>query len=218
MKVYTTEEARHIVMKCAKLYEQNLNNKKFLIIYKSRKENKTNYLELLFLKENYQHLTGVELIDNHGVHRNNVSELFYIKCLNNSLKKDEIVFKDKSTTNLKLHALENIVRFYNISKIVGEYDESRPYLIIDKVVGNVNYCLGIKKVSGVYVPVTALAEDARKLTCSDSSQVLCIFVKNKNDDIYSQVKYVTKGCNLNTLNYQNELKKLFTLKNYIFKG
>lgn len=95
MKTYTTEDARNIVMKCAKLYEQNLNNKKFLVIYKDRIQNTIRHLELIFLKNNYQHLTGIELIDDCGKVRKNVSELFYAKCLNNTLKKVKLFLKTR---------------------------------------------------------------------------------------------------------------------------
>lgn len=47
MHSYTLEEARSIVMRCAKQYERNLLNQLFLIIYRDRKDNQVKSLEIL---------------------------------------------------------------------------------------------------------------------------------------------------------------------------
>ncbi len=109
MKKYTLEEARKIVMKCAKQYEKNLMNKRFEIIYRDRVDNQIKDIEVCFGKENYQHLTGVELIDKDGNIRKHTSELFFEKCLRNRLAKNEIKFKLDGTTHLKLEALPVIM-------------------------------------------------------------------------------------------------------------
>jgi len=44
MNTYTKEEARHVVLNCAKDYDKNLLNKKFLIIYKNQMNNCFEYL------------------------------------------------------------------------------------------------------------------------------------------------------------------------------
>ena len=66
MKIYSPEEARRIAMNCAKQYRDILLDKKLLIIYRERESNTIKYLEVLFLDRNYQHLTGLELIDDKG--------------------------------------------------------------------------------------------------------------------------------------------------------
>ena len=53
-------------------------------------------------KENYQHLTGIELIDEDGNIREHVSKLFFEKCIKNTLSKEEFQMKKDGTTNLKL--------------------------------------------------------------------------------------------------------------------
>jgi len=100
MHSYTLEEARSIVMRCAKQYERNLLEQLFLIIYRERKDNQVKSLEIYFGKENYQHLTGVELLDRHGHVRHHVADLFYEKCVNNRLRKDEIKLRADGKTNL----------------------------------------------------------------------------------------------------------------------
>lgn len=105
MHSYSIEEARRIVMQCAKQYQTNLLGKQFMLIYRERNDNQVKDIEFRFEKGNYQHLTGIEMIDENGDIREHVSELFYSKCLNNQLAKDEIRFKKNGTTNLKLLAL-----------------------------------------------------------------------------------------------------------------
>lgn len=67
MQSYTLEEARRIVMQCAKQYKANLLDKQFILIYRDRNDNQVKSLKLVFEKGNYQHLTGIELIDEYYV-------------------------------------------------------------------------------------------------------------------------------------------------------
>ena len=60
MHSYTLDEARNIVMRCAKQYEKNLLGRSFLVIYRDRVDNVIKELEIHFEKDNYQHLTGIE--------------------------------------------------------------------------------------------------------------------------------------------------------------
>lgn len=48
----------NIIKQAAKLYEKNLSNKNVLIIY--LRNNKVNYYEVTFKKENFKHLTGIK--------------------------------------------------------------------------------------------------------------------------------------------------------------
>ncbi len=64
---FTEETARRCVMNCAKIYNEKLNNKKLLIIYRDRNDKTIRDLELVFLDRNYQHLTGLELLDGNKI-------------------------------------------------------------------------------------------------------------------------------------------------------
>jgi len=90
MRTYTIDEARSIVMRCAKQYEKNLLGKNYLVIYRDRIDNIIKEIEIYFGEENYQHLTGIELLDEEGKIREHVAGLFFNKCLRNGLKKSEI--------------------------------------------------------------------------------------------------------------------------------
>lgn len=214
---YTKRDARKIVLNCAKQYQQKLLNKKLLIIYRERKDNSIRYIEVLFYARNFQHLTGLELIDKSGNVIRNQSINFYRKCIENKLGLDEIQFKQDGTTHLKLRALSVLMDVTKITKITGDYNNTRPYLFVDKVIGGVNFCLGLSKEEEGYVPSSALLEDIKKLT-NTPSQVLAIFQKDSTSGVYSTIKYVAKGLNLNNINFPDEIKEMVDLSNYTYKG
>ena len=118
---YTKEEARRVVLNCAKLYQQKLLNKRFMIIYRERLDNRIRYIEVVFLERNYQHLTGLELVD--------------------------------------------------------------------KVIGGINFCLGLSKEMDYFVPSSALLENIKNLTDSPS-QVLAILEKSDKSKVSDELPTV----------------------------
>lgn len=214
---FTKEDARRRVLNCAKQYQQNFLNKELLVIYRDRQRNNIRYIEVVFHERNYQHLTGLELIDPNGNVLNNQSLNFFRKCMENKLGLDEFRFKKDGTTHLKLEALPVLMDVTKITKITGDYNNVRPYLFVDKVMGGVNFCLGLSREGSVYVPSSALLEDIRKLT-EAPSQVLVIMEKNNTTNIYSIIKHVAKGLNLNTIKLPEEINRMILLDNYAYKG
>ncbi len=219
MRSYTKEEARTIAMQCAKVYNKKLVGKKFIFIYRDKLDNDVKFFEVYFGKENYQHLTGLELIDEEGNVREHVAELFFVKCVNNRLGKNEIQFKNDGTTNLKLAALPALMNIQGVTKIVGDYNGSRPYLVADKLVGNVNFCLGLLQDlnNDYYVPASSLLEDIKKLT-NAPSQVLAIFSKENFEHTYKKICHVAKGLNLNNLKIPKEIMEMISLEHYVSKS
>jgi len=218
MRTYTIDEARSIVMRCAKQYEKNLLGKNYLVIYRDRIDNIIKEIEIYFGEENYQHLTGIELLDEEGKIREHVAGLFFNKCLRNGLKKSEIQFKKDGTTNLKLAALPIIMQIQKVTKIAGNYNGIRPYLIADKIIGNVNFCLGLRRhdKQGYYVPSSSLLEDIKVLT-DMPSQVLAIFSKEDREELYKNVRHVAKGVELTNLKLPKEIGDKISLETYVPK-
>ena len=214
---YTKEDARRIVLNCAKKYHQKLLNRKLLIVYREREDNLIHYIEVVFLKRNFQHLTGLELIDSNGNVLHNQSVNFFRKCIDNKLSVDDFQFKADGTTQLKLQALPALMDLTKITKITGDYNNIRPYLYVDKVMGGVNFCLGLSKEDNLYVPSSALLEDIKKLT-NNPSQVLAILEFDISEKKYSIIRHVAKGLNLNNISLSNQLNSMISLENYVYKG
>lgn len=217
MMRYTKEDARRMVLNCAKQYQKKLLNKKLLIIYRERKDQSIRFIEVVFYERNYQHLTGVELLDQEGDVLRGQSINFYRKCIENKLSVNEIKFRDDGTTPLKLTALPVLMDVTKITKITGDYNNVRPYLFVDKVMGNVNFCLGLTKEQETYVPSSALLEDMKHFV-NTPSQVLAILEKEIYTEIYDRIKHVAKGLNLNNLRLPDEISQKISLKHYIYKG
>lgn len=213
MNTFTKEEARRIVLGCAKDYNANLLNKKFIIIYKNHANKCFEFIELLFLKRNFQHLTGLELVDENNNIQNHRSEYFYEKCINQKLSADDFQFKKDGTTNLKLQALPKLIKIHRVTKIAGEYNHNRPYLVVDKVVGGVNFCLGINYDKDCFVPVSTLMENIKSLA-SCPHQVIAILKKDVADDIYENICHVSKGVNLHNCFFEPKIANIINLQNY----
>ena len=147
----------------------------------------------------------------------NQSVNFYRKCIENKLSVNEIRFKADGTTNLKLLALPSLIDVTKITKITGDYNNIRPYLLVDKVMGGVNFCLGLSKEEDFYVPSSALLEDIKNLTDAPS-QVLAIMEKEKESTKYSVIRHVAKGLNLKNILLPDKIKEIINLDKYIFKG
>lgn len=148
---------------------------------------------------------------------NCADELHHDPVLSAVLGKEALRFKKDGTTHLKLEALPVLMDVTKITKITGDYNDVLPYLLVDKVMGGVNFCLGLSREGSVYVPSSTLLEDIRKLT-EAPSQVLVIMEKNTATDIYSIVKHVAKGLNLNTIKLPEEISGIIQLDHYMHKG
>lgn len=146
---YTLEDARRIVLNCAKQYQNRLLDKKLLIIYRERLDNTIRYIEVEFHDHNYQHLTGLEFIDRNGNVYRGRSKDFFRKCIENKLTTKDIRFRKDGTAQLKLRALPVLMNITKVTKIAGCYNGSRPYLYVDKFIGNVNFCLGLSKTNSL---------------------------------------------------------------------
>ena len=142
---------------------------------------------------------------------------FYRKCIENKLGIDEIQFKEDGTSHLKLSALPALMDVTKITKITGDYNNVRQYLFVYKVMGGVNFYLGLTKEDDEYVPSSALLEDIKKLTDAPS-QVLAIFEKDAGSEKYDTIKHVAKGLNLNNIRLPDEISNMIDLKNYVYKG
>ena len=108
-----------------------------------------------------------------------------------------------------------LMEIQKVTKIEGDYNNRRPYLIADKLIGNVNFCLGLLQAEGksYYVPASTLLEDIKKLT-DLPSQVLAVLSKGKEEK-YSTIRHVAKGLNLRKLHIPDNIEQMVSLENYI---
>lgn len=205
---YTLKQAVSVAIKCGREYKRKLANTKILVIYRNRENNEIESIEIVFRPSNFQHLTGLILVDKQGNPKKNCSVEFYHKCTGNNLNIAEVRFKDDGTTPLKLDALPSLMDLTNITKIIGDYDNSKKWMDADVIVGGINFCLAVSEdKNGSYFPRSGLLEDIRNIT-RKSSQVLAIFQKKLSDkEVYKKICYVAKGLNLSNLNLPSDISE-----------
>lgn len=205
-KTFDKKEAIRIVSAAAKEYQKNLEGLNLIFIYKSRQTNKIEFFESIFRANNFQHLTGLEQIDeNRNLIKN--ADLFYQKCLNNKLKESEICEKSDGTTVLKLKALPQIVKLTNNTKMTGLYNGNGIKLAVDRLVGSVYFCLGFKLEGSYYLPSSCLLEDIRNIT-NAPSQILAVLSKSVKEKelTYGEIRYEAKGFKLSNASLAEDIK------------
>ena len=149
-------------------------------------ENRAAYIETLFLPRNFQHLTGVKTNLN--------SEFFYESALNQRLSPLSISYSSGGMTEIKLKILRHLMSIHITARMVGDYDNSRPLLVTDKIAGTVTTVMGFLYVDGLYIPNTAMKMDVRDVTSKATRQkVIATFVKPREETFYSHLSYIAKG-------------------------
>jgi len=190
---YNKKDAIRIVTSAAKDYRNNLEGMNLLFIYRDKSSNKIEFFETVFQANNFQHLTGIEMVDSSGTVVRNAKS-FYQKCLDGKLKEEEIQFKTDGTTELKLNAISSVVNFIDRAKMTGLYNGKGLKLAIDRVVGTITYCLGFIKNGDYYCPGSCLLEDTRNVV-DTASQILAIMSKSaeNKERLYGEIRYLAKG-------------------------
>lgn len=189
------------IKESAKMYKENLQNTNLIIIY--RKNNKIEYVEVLFLARNFMHLTGVRSIENNGKYKK--ANQFYNACLNNKLSYKDIIIKEDGTTKLKLDIISNLANIDKKCKMIGMYDNSKEQLITDMLIGNIHMCVGLIKEQGkYYIPNTLLKEDIRKLTV-EQYPITAILKKKINEEKYQTLTYISKKIDMHKIEKNIEL-------------
>lgn len=182
-------DAIRIIYQAAKIYDEQLCNKKLLVIYNA--PNAPYYIETIAYPSNFLHLTGVKLNGNIS------AEKFYSNACERKLKESDFDFKD-NTTEQKLNVLIQTLRISTNAKMIGDFINGHLKLQTDKLAGNVNSCLGFIKSNNYYVPNTVLEVDIRQET-SDRQKVLAILSKKVAEDKYNKIEMVGKKIDIKRL-------------------
>lgn len=181
-------EAIGIIYRAAQVYNEQLCNKRLLIIYKAPNDPK--FIEAVAAPSNFLHLTGVK--------SNNISaEDFYNAACGNRLRENDFDFKN-NTTEQKLNVLIQTLRISTNAKIIGDFNNGRLNLQTDKLAGSVYSCMGFIKSGDYYIPNTILEDDIRK-NINGSQKVLAIISKHISEPKYNEIKYVAKKIDIQRL-------------------
>ena len=203
MAIKNKEEAIKIINQSAVLYGKNLSGKNALFV--TVKNGKSACFETLFMPNNFLHLTGVKT--------NLSGELFYKAALNQRLSTKYFSFDDNGMTELKLGILPQLMTIHVMARMIGDYDNSKPLLITDKLAGIITMAMGFINIGGIYLPNTALKKDLRDITSKASCQrIAASFIKRHGDQKYCELSYIAKGLTIDDSIFKSPLLERVDLR------
>ncbi len=164
-----------IIENSAKLYNDNLVGKDFMILY--TEDTRYKFIEVTFDEGNFAHLTGVKL--------NGISaKVFLDRATSGKLALNDYKLNKDGTTLLKLQVIEQLMLFPTKFSMIGVYNNSGVRLSTDKLAGNVKGSIGFIKPNGrYYVPNTLTNGDIRTKVVK-ANKINAVYVKHKLDGLY----------------------------------
>ena len=175
-----------IVVDAAKKYEDILNNRVFLIVYKVG--NTLEFRELKFDQRNFKHLTGVDSALS--------PKQFYQAALKGKLGLNDVREKSDGTTALKLQILPQLHQLISMPTMIGEFESLRIHLQADKALGTtIKISLALVDDKGISVPKSLLKKDIRRLTCQPYP-VMRVYCRKNKEEKYSMITYNSHKLNL----------------------
>lgn len=223
-----------------KVYDNNLLNKNFLLIYsdmsnkllsklKNPARNNLNNLrgiEILFKKENFAHLVGIP----------KDGKKLGAKEFYNKLKEDKISREDYETSpfaKLKEQIFDQIPKIFKQIIILGDYNYSKQSFKVDKILGGTkqipSIVLGLKLDSNQYKfdiikkynPASILKEITGNCILKKSARkILYILKKDASSNLYQEIIFIHRDFteeNIYNDNFffnccENQLKDIITVK------
>ena len=190
------KKAIRIITKAAELYQKNLEDQKVCFIYgvppvikgqlasESKLLSGLSYYEVVFLRSNFMHLTGVKLKKNGSV-KSSID--FYARCISNRLSEKDFELANDGSTNQKLEVLEQMMNIKKNVQMIGDFTDLGIKLYSEKIAGNTCACIGFvaDERTGLNVPNTLLNKDIRDVSSKPQQKVYAVFSKAYNDKVYT---------------------------------
>lgn len=190
------------MIKAAKEYEEKLNDKHFLIVYREGKNTKT--VSVGFRDMNFLHMTGVKTRLS--------AQQFYAACLESKLSEQDFEIDDKGKVQRKLMVLPYLAELLYHHCMIGNFINSGIYIRADYFVGNTRAVLSVGFRTGKKTdfPVTLYNEDVRKLS-QPTNKVLAIFSKHYDNQYYDNCTYLAKNESIHELRVSDEVLEMILI-------
>ena len=130
-RVVTKQEIAKTIMHCAALYEDNLCNRNYLILYSTASKNLIipEHLETVFLSRHFKHLTGVKSMLK--------AEDFYKRCISSRLSARDFDIPTDGTCQLKMEVLPYLMNLHRSAKSTGVFSHGQGiYIRTERLVGS----------------------------------------------------------------------------------
>ena len=192
-----------IIAKSQKEFEKNLKNKKLMFIYEN-KDRTIGKEEMFFPTTSFYHLTGIKAYDLNNKLIN--SYKFYKLLQAGGIDESKLKIKD-NTTYYKLEVLPQLMKIDRMASMIGNFNGNSLLLQTNKLVGNVNACMGfIKNEQNIYVPNTALKKDIRDIT-NERKKIIAVLKKDINEKIYKNITYLKQKYQIISILQNQEVNK-----------
>lgn len=184
MKNYDATKAITVILKAAKEYDEKLNDKHFLVVYRKRNEICTCCVG--FRNMNFLHLTGVKT--------RLPAQQFYSACLSGKLSVKDIEVDTKGKVQQKLAVLPYLSELLYHNCMIGDFINSGIVIKADYFVGDTRAVLsvGFRHGKASDIPVTLYNENV-KILSNPTCKVLAIFSKPYCSDYYEECTYLSQG-------------------------
>jgi len=100
-------------------------------------------------------------------------------------------YREDGNTVKKISVLPILMNINKNAKMLGDYVQDKVYLHSDKIIGNINSCLGFVKKDNYYICNTSLKEDIRKIVFNHK-KIICILSKKIQERKYNEITYINK--------------------------
>ncbi|MGP1611677.1 MAG: PBECR4 domain-containing protein [Catonella sp.] len=166
------------IIRCSKLYKQNLTSYDYLIISESFKINEFYLIDCKC--ENYMHLTGV---------RTTLKPMdFFNKCIDESITTSDFICSVdkhiKGTVRRKLKVLDNMVNIFSGKELFFEENFEKNKVICSLATSDLKCTLGFIGKSKIR-PMTLLSGN----TLRTNNKIELILRKEKEQSIFNEVVY-----------------------------
>lgn len=199
MAKYDKKVALKIRVEAAKNYEEKLNDKHFLIVY--REENDIKTVSVGFRDMNFLHMTGVKTRLS--------AQQFYAACLESKLSEHDFEIDNKGKVQQKLMVLPYLAELLYHHCMIGDFINSGICIRADYFVGDTRAVLSVGFRTGKKTdfPVTLYNEDVRKLS-QPTNKVLAIFSKHYKDQYYDNCTYLARNQSIHELRVSDEVLEM----------
>lgn len=199
MAKYDKKAALKIIVEAAKKYEEKLNDKHFLIVYREGEETKT--VIVGFRDMNFLHMTGVKTRLS--------AQQFYAACLESKLSERDFEIDHRGKVQQKLMVLPYLADLLYQHCMIGNFINSGIYIRADYFVGTTRAVLSVGFRTGKKTdfPVTLYNEDVRKLS-QPTNKVLAIFSKHYKDQCYHNCTYLAKNQSIQELGINDDMLEM----------
>ena len=196
MAKYDKKAALKIMVEAAKNYEEKLNDKHFLIVYREGNDTKT--VSVGFRDMNFLHMTGVKTRLS--------AQQFYSACLESKLSEHDFEIDNKGKVQQKLMVLPYLSELLYHHCMIGDFINSGICIRADYFVGDTRAVLSVGFRTGKRTdfPVTLYNEDVRKLS-QPTNKVLAIFSRYYRNQHYDNCTYLAKNQSIRELGVSDEV-------------